>query len=343
MSLNCDRGTIYWMFNYYSEKPINTILEYVKKEMAGFDSSHDIQHIQNVQSNANYIFVETFRKYLKVEKTQQIAWQDLHNTEFEQLDLHPTVAYFIVIASSLLHDVADHKYITDINAKLQEVKQFLQQVTTKENTDIIMDIIDNISFSKEKNGTLKDLGKYQILRDIVSDADKLEALGERGILRCYAYQYAKTCNMQSGDVQPQDTTVSPEKLEKWKIMAELFLPEPLKSETLVALQHCLDTETFIVPMSVLKQVNEYGEFVAKSFGVNKKQTIDDLNDPVLLKKVVEHAHEKLLLLKDSYIRTAFGKKMAEDEHAYIEKWVKEGEAKLVHDSTDTSLNKKLQA
>ena len=37
-------------------------------------------------------------------------------------------------------------------------------------------------------GLKKDLGEYEVLRNIVSDADKLEAIGEAGILRCYQYQ-----------------------------------------------------------------------------------------------------------------------------------------------------------
>ena len=37
-------------------------------------------------------------------------------------------------------------------------------------------------------GLKKDLGQYEVLRNIVSDADKLEAIGEAGVLRCYQYQ-----------------------------------------------------------------------------------------------------------------------------------------------------------
>jgi hypothetical protein len=50
-------------------------------------------------------------------------------------------------------------------------------------------LIDNISFSKEKkNGKIKAFDyPYNLYRDAISDADKLEALGIRGIDRCIAY------------------------------------------------------------------------------------------------------------------------------------------------------------
>ena len=37
-------------------------------------------------------------------------------------------------------------------------------------------------------GLKKDLGEYEVLRNIVSDADKLEAIGEAGMLRSYQYE-----------------------------------------------------------------------------------------------------------------------------------------------------------
>ena len=39
----------------------------------------------------------------------------------------------------------------------------------------------------QKAGKKKHLGKYEILRDIVSDGDKIEAIGRQGIVRCYKY------------------------------------------------------------------------------------------------------------------------------------------------------------
>jgi len=53
----------------------------------------------------------------------------------------------------------------------------------------VIDICENVSFSKEKKGLLnQDLPKHvMLLRNIVSDADKLDAIGYDGIERCRMY------------------------------------------------------------------------------------------------------------------------------------------------------------
>lgn len=53
---------------------------------------------------------------------------------------------------------------------------------------VIVDICLNTSFSTEACGKLRDLGKFNILRHCVSDADKINALGLEGIKRCYTYK-----------------------------------------------------------------------------------------------------------------------------------------------------------
>jgi HD superfamily phosphodiesterase len=97
-----------------------------------------------------------------------------------------------------LHDVADHKY--DVNNQLEnKVKCFLSKYFP-EDSDLILNIIQRISYSKEvKNGRadwLAVLGEIGLaVRNIVSDADKLEAIGEIGINRCIQYskdQYRKS-------------------------------------------------------------------------------------------------------------------------------------------------------
>ena len=49
-------------------------------------------------------------------------------------------------------------------------------------------------------GKKRDLGEYEILRDIVSDADKLEAIGEAGVMRCYQYQQEVHPSLSSEEV-----------------------------------------------------------------------------------------------------------------------------------------------
>ena len=57
-----------------------------------------------------------------------------------------------------------------------------------EQAQIVIDIIENISYSKEIRGQRKNV--HQPYLDIISDADRLEAIGEVGITRCIAYTKA---------------------------------------------------------------------------------------------------------------------------------------------------------
>jgi uncharacterized protein len=98
---------------------------------------------------------------------------------------------FDICCVAMLHDVSDHKYDKDgvLNA---QIKDFLINFYNSHSIDIVMDTINAVSFSKEKK-----LGKryFEIMlgaywteiRDIVSDADKIEAMGIEGIKRCYQY------------------------------------------------------------------------------------------------------------------------------------------------------------
>ena len=67
-----------------------------------------------------------------------------------------------------LHDVRDHKYSNSISH--EELENFILTISL-DYLQIICKMIDNISWSKEAS-------------DIVSDVDRLEALGKIGIERC---------------------------------------------------------------------------------------------------------------------------------------------------------------
>jgi hypothetical protein len=60
----------------------------------------------------------------------------------------------------------------------------------------VLNIIDNISYSEEAKGKLITLQEpYQTYRDIISDADKIEALGEVGLRRCIQFSEAHNGNV----------------------------------------------------------------------------------------------------------------------------------------------------
>lgn len=207
----------------------NKLSEFVKKVCEGRDITHGHNHMECVANNALKILVgELVDFYPYVEKVITVAW---------------------------LHDVADYKYDKDGNLKIQ-VREFVSTLFTDEigsfeehynDCDMIMKIIDLISFSKEnnaiKNGNRIDFNKElgsdgAFIRNIVSDADKLEALGKIGFERCV----------------------------------------------------------------------EYGKYHHKEkYGV-------DISEEYLNQLVKQHADDKLLRLKDEFIYTTTGKRMAEKLH-----------------------------
>ena len=98
---------------------------------------------------------------------------------------------------SILHDVADSKYDDENKTLKNKLNNFCKIF---ENKELIIKTIDCISYSKEEKERRenkiidyeKELGLiYSIVRHIVSDADKLEAIGFSGIIRCIEYSKHK--------------------------------------------------------------------------------------------------------------------------------------------------------
>jgi len=142
-----------------------------------------------------------------------------------------------IMAVAWLHDYADHKY--DKDGKLwNKLVDFVEAQYPPREAHKILLTIEMISYSYQKKNNpnfYRILGwEYSIVRDIVSDADKLTAIGKAGIERCIEYT----------------------------------------SET-----------------------------------IHKPK-----DDPETIAAVKQHMHDKLLTLKDSYIMTSMGKKLAEPLH-----------------------------
>lgn len=145
----------------------DTTTAFVRHACAGRDPSHGLEHMVRVCHNA--------LKILDEENTMGTGRR-------------PARADVMLVA--LLHDVADHKYDEDGTLE-HHVLAFLKTQRPDE-VDNIMNAITAISFSKEKK---KGKGWYTAtlneywcaVRDIVSDADKLEAIGVIGIERCQEY------------------------------------------------------------------------------------------------------------------------------------------------------------
>jgi len=180
------------------------LYDFVNKHTIHYDSSHDVNHAIKVTENAYMIL----------------------QNEYPDFDTE------IIIYATMLHDVCDHKYTSSITK--EDLEEYIFSKIHKK-AEIVIDIINNISYSREVKGKCKLLPEpYNHYRNIVSDADKLEALGPIGIARCITYTSSRNGNL------------------------------------------------------------------------------DD---------VIKHCHEKLLLLKDNFIRTKTGKVLAEPLHQYIVDYV----------------------
>lgn len=201
----------------------NALSSFVQEICKDRDESHGYAHMEKVAKNSIDIVLHDYKDHR------------LFNSIMKD-----------VIVVAWLHDVYDHKYDKD-NILRQQTLDFLKSQSFVLFPSYIMNIIERISYSTEVkcikenkitewNDILGELG--MIVRDIVSDADKIEALGKIGFDRCVLY----------------------------------------------AKEHYLKT------------------------------TGEQIPDQLLKKRVLEHANEKLLRLKDEFIKTKRGKEIAEPLH-----------------------------
>ena len=182
--------------------------------------------------------------------------------------------YLLVAIIAWLHDVSDHKYddeqrtlakkveafITELLTEAAGLPQIQQEEQLKEvfTTERVMNIIARISFSKEKKNGQKDwlekMGELGILaRNIVSDADKLDAIGENGIDRCREYtieHYEK----EHGGEAPDEGYVRRCIVEHYHEKLKLLASDYIRTEPGKELAKGLDEEMAEVVEELTKQM-----------------------------------------------------------------------------------------
>ena len=148
----------------------NMLSEFVQKTCANRDESHGHAHMKAVAETSLHIINQDY--------------QDRRQYNHLKLD---------AITVAWLHDIADHKYDQDGTLE-QRLDTFGQ--THIPNYKDIKQVIKYVSFSSENKaiqaGTPLDYDAlltpyYALVRHIVSDADKLEAIGQIGITRALEY------------------------------------------------------------------------------------------------------------------------------------------------------------
>jgi uncharacterized protein len=146
----------------------NLLSNFVKTICADRDDSHGHAHMKAVAETTRLIIQQDF-----IDETGNLT-----------LD---------AITAAWLHDIADHKYDHDGTLE-QSLDNFGR--TNIWNYEEIKKVIKYVSFSTENKAIIAGtplnftaiLGAYYAqIRDIVSDADKLEAIGTIGIHRCIEY------------------------------------------------------------------------------------------------------------------------------------------------------------
>ncbi len=137
----------------------NCVLELCKKY--NIDESHGIKHSMEVLKFAEDIFCSEVQKnfYLKSHKD-------------------------IIIVSSIIHDMVDHKYVKDQQEAILYIRNKLKECLTQIELDTVINIITTMSFSKVQLKGYPDLGIYQLAYHIVREADLLASYD---INRCIIY------------------------------------------------------------------------------------------------------------------------------------------------------------
>ncbi|KAH8099977.1 hypothetical protein BXZ70DRAFT_197627 [Cristinia sonorae] len=148
----------------------------MSKTMARYDSSHDAYHVERVRKTA-------LRIALKLPDDSKRP--DLLTIE----------------VAALLHDVLDKKYVSAEQAAdpYAFFLPFFQSCAAQGGVDLVADgrahdvakIVDNVSWSTEKklrtSGLITPWHKECIELHCVQDADRLDAIGAFGIMRCAAF------------------------------------------------------------------------------------------------------------------------------------------------------------
>ncbi|KAH7926096.1 hypothetical protein BV22DRAFT_1111928 [Leucogyrophana mollusca] len=163
--------------NPQEKHAINTAEKLMIETMARYDPSHDAFHVERVRKTA-----------LSLARSAGPEKPDL----------------LVVELAALLHDVLDKKYVSDADAA-DPYAYFLplfEKLSSEHGLNLINDgrarqivkIVENVSWTTEKR--LREAGQWQEWHDrcvelhCVQDADRLDAIGAFGIMRCAAYSAA---------------------------------------------------------------------------------------------------------------------------------------------------------
>jgi uncharacterized protein len=162
------------------------------------DKAHSVEHVEAVNNISLDILKHDFAGY------GGIFWST-------------------TVLSAWLHDVKDHKYEEEEETNELMLDKFLvdlelEKVFGKDLKSYICKIIENVSFSKENKAILEgnpinfekvisdeNFPNAHLVRHIVSDADKIEALGKEGLERCLSTATGMYLKKNQGKMPTKET------------------------------------------------------------------------------------------------------------------------------------------
>lgn len=134
---------------------ISKTIDFVKDKLIGAEGGHDWFHIERVWRNAKSI------------------------AEKEKADM------LITELGALLHDIADHKFVTDFEAESIRRTQTLLAPYHLDKT--VIEAVQHIVLHCSFKGGVGENKMKSLEGKIVQDADKLDAIGAIGIARTFAF------------------------------------------------------------------------------------------------------------------------------------------------------------
>lgn len=182
------------------------LLRFVQINFSNRDKSHGYAHSERVCNLSNLILLEEIKT--------------LNLTKYGEGKL-----FHLIQIVAWLHDIFDHKYCKDQTMRIKTKVFLLEKLEDENVANTILFIIDHISFSKEKamgkqkfNEELENFltSSEIMIRNIVSDADKLDALGKRGFLRCQQYTKENNHHLTENQILTEVKKHADEKLFKLK-------------------------------------------------------------------------------------------------------------------------------
>jgi len=186
------------------EQRWHKLSEFVQTICTGRSDTHGHAHMKAVAETASYLL-----------------FVDFHDKDGSMM--------LDTITAAWLHDIADHKY--DYDGTLEQRLDEFGTANISNYADI-KQVIKYVSYSTENKailaGTPLDFKQilgdyYSNVRDIVSDADKLESIGKKGITRSLAYNRDTNPTYTDAQVIAEVRKIVDEKLIK---LATQFIRTP---------------------------------------------------------------------------------------------------------------------